>query len=80
VVFDDSAGEAEEVMQQLRRRFTEVSEVELEEGAFQGADRYLGRVCMFRKGRLLGGYAISGDQVDPVSLSRKLAAAIGSSQ
>jgi hypothetical protein len=78
VVFDDSASEAEEVMKQLRKRFTEVVELELEEGGFQGTDRYLGRVCMFRRGRLLGGYAISRDGFDPVPLSRKLAAAIGS--
>jgi hypothetical protein len=67
------------VMDQLRKRFGQVSPVSpanVADEAFLYSDKYLGRLCVFRKGRYVGGYAISTDGVDPVSLSAALAAKV----
>jgi len=44
--------------------------------AFQAQVQYLGGICIFRKGRYLGGYANLPDSQQAVSLAAKLAARI----
>jgi hypothetical protein len=64
-------------MEQLRKRFAQVSpttSAAVADEAFLYSDKYLGHLCVFRKGRYIGGYAISQDGVDPVPLSKALAA------
>jgi hypothetical protein len=73
VVMDESAGE---LMAKLRARFGETSPVKIADEAFVGADKYLGRLCIFRKGRYVGGYAVPAENVDPVALARVLSAKI----
>jgi len=70
VVRDDSAAE---VMQKLRARFGETTPAQIGAEAFQATDKYLGRVCIFRTGSYVGGYAVT-DGIDPVPLARQLAA------
>jgi hypothetical protein len=73
VVLEATPQSAGNVMDQLRKRFGETKPTAIADDAFQAADKYLGRLCIFRKGRYLGGYAISQDGMDPVALSKALA-------
>jgi hypothetical protein len=61
------------VMEQLRKRFGETTPAAIADEGFQAADPYLGRLCVFRKGAYIGGFAISADGMDPVALSKALA-------
>jgi len=70
VAMDDAAAE---VMQKLKARFGETAAAKVGDEAFTGTDKYLGRLCVFRKGRYLGGYAVTADGVDPVALASALA-------
>jgi len=79
VVLEATPQSAGAVMDQLRKRFGQVSPVSpasVADEAFLYSDKYLGRLCVFRKGKNIGGYAISKDGVDPVALSTALAAKI----
>jgi len=70
VVTDDAAAD---VMQKLKARFEGAAATPIADEAFVGTDKYLGRVCVFRKGRFLGGYAVTAEGVDPVALAKALA-------
>jgi hypothetical protein len=70
VVRDDFAVD---VMQKLKARFGETTPIQLADEAFQATDKYLGRLCIFRKGPYVAGYAIS-DSTDPLPLATQLAA------
>jgi hypothetical protein len=76
VVLEATPQSAGGIMQQLRKRFGETTPTAIADEAFQAADRYLGRLCVFRKGSYIGGYAISQDGMDPAPLSRALAGKI----
>ena len=43
---------------------------------FQATDKYLGRMCVFRKGRYIAGYAITAEGTDPAPLATALAAKV----
>jgi hypothetical protein len=60
-------------MTKLRARFPEIAPAQLADDAFQMNDKYLGRVCIFRKGRYVGGYGNVAAGQDPVSLAKALA-------
>ena len=74
VVFEDNPQSAGDVMQKQRSRFGEATPVDLADEAFQAIDKYLGRLCIFRKGRHIGGYAITAPTPDPLTLAKTLAA------
>lgn len=76
VVAEDTPQSAAGVMGKLRSHFGQVTSVTLAEEGFEATDRYLGRLCMFRKGRYVGGYAVTAPTSDPITLSRSLAAEI----
>lgn len=71
VVQDDAGGA---VMQKLRARFGDFKPATVGEEAFQVTDQYLGRLCIFRKGRFIAGYANVADGQDPAALATALAA------
>lgn len=73
VVTDDAAPA---VMQKLRERFGETAAAKIGDEAFVASDQYLGKLCVFRKGRYVAGYAVSDGATDPVPLSSALAAKI----
>jgi hypothetical protein len=73
VVFEESPQSAGAVMQKMRERFPENTAVKVGEEAFQASDKYLGRLCFFRKGRYIAGYAITADGMDPVAMSTGMA-------
>ena len=76
VAFEDTAQAAAEAMGKLRARFGGATSVALGDEAFEAADQYLGRVCFFRKGRDIGGYAITAAERDAVAMARELAAKV----
>ena len=76
LVTEATPDSAAAVMKKLRARFQNVAEAKAGEDAFQVNDQYLGRLCFFRQGRYLGGYANVADGQDPVALAAALAGRI----
>jgi hypothetical protein len=73
VVQEATPQSAGAVMDALRKRFGNTTPASVADEAFQVTDQYLGRLCIFRKGQFIGGYAISQDGVDPIALAKNLA-------
>ena len=73
VVLEDSPESAAAVMQKLKSRFAGATPATVADEALQADDRYLGRLCMFRKGRYIGGYANVAEGQDPAALATALA-------
>jgi hypothetical protein len=73
LVLESSDESAAQVMQKLRARFGETMPANVAGEAFQLNDPYLGRMCVFRKGRYIGGYANVADEKDAVALAAALA-------
>jgi len=61
VVMEASPGSAAAVFSQLRQRFAEAAPAHVADESFQADDQYLGGLCMFRKGRYIGGFANTPD-------------------
>lgn len=76
LVQEDSPEAAAALMQKLQARFTDTTAAKIADEGFQVTDRYLGKVCVFRKGRMIGGYANVADGADPAALSTALAAKV----
>jgi len=74
VVTEESPAAAAAVMEKLRARFGTVSPAKIADDAFQASDRYLGRICIFRKGRMVAGYGNVAEGQDAVALATALAA------
>jgi hypothetical protein len=78
VVAEASPETAAAVMQKLRERFGETVKAPIAadtfDDAFQVTDKYLGRICIARKGRYLAGYGNLADGQDAVKLAAALAA------
>ncbi len=72
VVLDDSVADATETMKKLRAKFTANTVAKIADEAFQAKDQYLGSLCIFRKGRFVGGYSNLGEGQDGVALSTAL--------
>ena len=73
LVPEESSESAVQVMQKLRARFADTTPAKVADEAFQLNDAYLGRMCVFRKGRYIGGYANVADGQDPVTWAATLA-------
>ncbi|HEY1217689.1 MAG: DUF6599 family protein [Bryobacteraceae bacterium] len=73
VAYETSPDSASAIMQKLRIRFGQVIAANLADEAFQTTDQYLGRLFIFRKGRLIGGYSIKAEGHDPAALAAALA-------
>lgn len=76
LVTEESPDAAAAVLQKVRARFAETSTAKIADEAFQGSDRYLGRLCVFRKGRVVGGWANVGEGSDAAALAAALAARV----
>jgi hypothetical protein len=74
VVIESTPASAAEVIKQFQARFPEAAPAKLGEEAFQVADKYLGRLFVFRTGRYVAGYAVTDAIADPAALSAQLAA------
>jgi hypothetical protein len=74
IVKEASPEAAAQVMQKLRERFGQPTPVTIADEAFTATDKYLNRMCVFRKGSVLGGFADLKGGRDGVAESQKLAA------
>lgn len=76
IVPEASPESAAEVMKKLRERFAGALPAQVGDEAFQVKAQYLDGVCIFRKGRYLGGYANLAEARDAAARAVKLAARI----
>jgi hypothetical protein len=76
IVLEDSAESASAVMNKLRERFSGSRPAPIADEAFEVKAQYLEGVCIFRKGRYIGGYANMPDPQQAAALAVKLAARI----
>jgi hypothetical protein len=76
IVLEASPESAAEVLKKLREKYEGAAAAEVADEAFQAQAQYLGGICIFRKGRYLGGYANLPDPQLAVALAAKLAARI----
>jgi len=74
VVLEESPQSATEVIAKLRQRFPASQAAQVADEAIQLQDKYLGGVCVFRKGKYLGGYANMSDGAAATAASTNLAA------
>ncbi len=76
LVREESAEQAAAVLEALVKRLGEAQRVDVGEEGYTGTDRYLGRMCVARKGTYVFGFAgLSGDR-DGVAEARQLASRI----
>jgi len=73
VVMEDSSESAAAVLSQLRGRFGEAGPAQVADEGFQANDQYLGGLCMFRKGRYIGGFANMPDSKEAAKQAASLA-------
>jgi hypothetical protein len=57
LVPESSPESAAQVMSKLRERLASTAPVQISDEAFTGTDKYLDGLCVFRKGRYIGGFA-----------------------
>jgi len=74
VVIEESPEAAAATMEKFKARFAVSASIQLADEAFRATDQYLGRLCVFRKGRYIGGYAITTGGLDPFAPATALAA------
>jgi hypothetical protein len=74
VVLEDSPQVAADVMKRLRERFKGAANAQVADEAFQTKAQYLDGICMFRKGRYIGGYANMPEGDTAVGQAVRLAA------
>ena len=73
VVMEASPASAAAVFSQLRQRFAEAAPGHIADESFQADDQYLGGLCMFRKGRYIGGFANTPDAKSAATQAASLA-------
>jgi len=76
IVTEASPEAAAGVLKKAMDRFKETKPAKVGDEAFQYTDKYLGRLCFFRKGRYVGGFANVTEPTDPVAAAQALAAKI----
>jgi hypothetical protein len=76
VVAESTPEAAAATLSKLRARFGDAQAASVADEAFQLADKYLGRLCFFRKGRYVAGFANVPDVKDAAAEARALAARI----
>jgi hypothetical protein len=73
IVAETTAQSSAAVLAALQQRFDGSTFAKVADEAFQVNDRYLGAMCIFRKGHYLGGYAHLHATKEAVLLARALA-------
>jgi hypothetical protein len=74
LVRESSPDAAAQVFAKLKERFGQTSPVKIADEAFTATDKYLSGLCMFRKGRFIGGFTNLPAGRDGVAEAEKLAA------
>jgi hypothetical protein len=72
IVTEATPESAKAVMQKASARLSGTP-VQVGEEAFQASDKYLGKLCFFRKGRYIAGIAKVAESGDPVAAAKVLA-------
>jgi hypothetical protein len=73
IATESSPDAAAASIEKVKARVGEGQAVAIADGGFQVSSRYLGRVCMFRKGNYLAGYANLAEGADGAALAKALA-------
>jgi hypothetical protein len=76
VVEEESDASATALMVKLRAKFGGNTAAKVGDEGFQAADQYLGKLCIFRKGRYVAGYGNLAEGQDGVALAAALAGRI----
>ncbi len=76
IVTEATPASAADVMKRAAARFGPAQPAQVADEAFQATDKYLGRLCFFRKGRYVAGFANLAEGSDPVAAAKTLAAQI----
>jgi hypothetical protein len=76
IVLEDTAESAAAVLKDLRARFDGASDAKVGDEAFQAKAQYLDGICIFRKGRTIGGFANLPTAQEAAAQAVKLAARI----
>lgn len=76
IVKEDSADVAGKVFQSLKQRFADSKSALIGDESLRTGDRYLGAICIFRKGRFLAGYTNSSREEDAVEYANRMVAQI----
>ncbi len=76
VVLEATPESAAAVMEKLRARFGETTPAKVADEAFTASDNYLGKLCIFRKGRYLAGYTVTAGDQSPADLAQAMAAKV----
>lgn len=76
VIPEDSPAAAEAVFAKLKERFSPNEPLPAGLEGFAAQDRYLGKLCFFRKGSRIGGWTNLATGQEPAPLAQKLAAAL----
>jgi hypothetical protein len=76
LVTEASPEAAVQLMTKLKERFGQTHAVRIAEEAFTASDKYLDRLCIFRKGRFVGGFANLKAGRDGVAETTLLAARV----
>jgi len=76
LVKETSPESAAEVMNKLRARIGGTAPVKVADEGFEATDKYLGRLCFFRKGRMIGGFTGLGGGADATAITAKLAGSL----
>lgn len=76
VIPETSTAAAGALMEKLKERFAPNTGAPVGDEGFTAEDRYLGRICFFRKGSRIGGWTNVPAGQDPVEWARKLAASM----
>jgi hypothetical protein len=74
IVTEATPESAAAVMKKASVRFGQSTPVQIGDEAFQITDKYLGRLCFFRKGKYVAGFANVTEPTDPVAAAKVLAA------
>jgi hypothetical protein len=76
IVLESTPESAAEVIKKLREKFATATPAQVADEALQTKDKYLGALCIFRKGRYVAGYANLPDQPQAAALATQLSARI----
>jgi hypothetical protein len=73
IVTEESPASAAEVLKKASGRMTGSTPIKVGDEAFQASDKYLGKLCFFRKGKYIAGIANVAESGDPVAAAKVLA-------
>ncbi len=76
LVFEETPESAAQVMTKLRERIGQTAPASIGDEAFTGTDKYLDGLCVFRKGRFIGGFANLKGGRDATAEASALAASV----